>query len=1175
MKNLTAILVVIFFPYLQLLSAQCFDLDIDLLQGCPSDPVELNVTISGGEAPYVITWTSNVETGNGTVPEQDGVYTIEVLESPSYNISVTDNTGCTETIVGELVNTAGAILIIEPLELSCAGDLGTLIYTVNYEPGFAYPVTIELEDIVGNEVFNGNLSADSYCVIVRDANNCTAATECIEITEPQAINLSISITNETCISNGEIILTTTGGTPDYIYDWSDLAGNNDPQNRSGMSAGTYSVTVSDANGCFLELHDILVDSDCNCDDLQIESIIVTDASCGESNGSIAINVFGNEEDFIYNWSPSVSTNNEVSGLASGAYQVTISDVTGNCFLIETIIVNNQDQVSVVIEFISPATCLLNNGSAELSPASLLYSWADGGTGPIRTDLSPGVYQVTATNGAGCESILEIVIDMENLLVGTANIDVEPSCNESNGEVTIVVTGGSGDYSYDPSGPVITDLASGTYLVIVTDNLTGCVKEVVFTLGNNIGGEAVLTIEPLELACAEDLGTLVYTVDYAPDFVFPSTILIQGISGNEVLNGFLSAGYYCMLVIDGNGCLAEMECIEITEPSALESYVSITDQTCTTDGSITVTSSGGTFPYVYALNGGPFSDQTLYENLGAGMYTITTMDANNCTTETAVIIEPSITLDISSTFANCDSTGGTATVSIIGGASDPVFTWSNGQIGAELINVAPGWYSVTVTDNATNCVSHQNVEVLWNPNCFVHISGYVFNDSENEDCITDASSSGEQYILVELSNGAMTFTDADGYYEFETIPGTYEVFVNLANAYVNDLCVDPIMVDVPNFGDAISDNNFWVNYSGIQDLYVYVSYGAVRPGFTQKVIVYAYNYGGYPMNGTVSFKHDDLQVFHAATPAENSYDENSATLSWDFEDLAPGASVAFVVDLSLPVGVDLGTPIFYRAVVNPLDTDANPENNVREIDLVVTGSFDPNDKQVTPRGEGEAGHITREDSLLTYQVRFQNTGTDTAFTVVILDKIEEDLDVSTVRPGASSHPYELNILEGNILEFRFENIMLPDSFVNEEASNGYVLFDIKTKRDLPFGTSFENTAEIYFDFNEPIVTNTTINTLTNPVSLFEVSPSIIQTQINPNPGGDESVLIYTLDQTSTINLDIYDINGKLLSHFIKSTKKVIGTHQISLDKANLPKGVYLIYLETDQGLSSVQKWIKMK
>lgn len=153
----------------------------------------------------------------------------------------------------------------------------------------------------------------------------------------------------------------------------------------------------------------------------------------------------------------------------------------------------------------------------------------------------------------------------------------------------------------------------------------------------------------------------------------------------------------------------------------------------------------------------------------------------------------------------------------------------------------------------------------------------------------------------------------------------------------------------------------------------------------------------------------------------------------------------------------------------------PENDILPTEavecLVVVGSYDPNDKQAAPEGYGTRHYIEVGDDL-DYRIRFQNTGTDTAFTVVIRDTISEHLDMASILPGASSHSYDLDVINGNELKFTFNNILLVDSFTNEPASHGYVKFKISQQDSLPLGTLIYNDAAIYFDYNEPIITNRT-------------------------------------------------------------------------------------------------------
>ncbi len=145
---------------------------------------------------------------------------------------------------------------------------------------------------------------------------------------------------------------------------------------------------------------------------------------------------------------------------------------------------------------------------------------------------------------------------------------------------------------------------------------------------------------------------------------------------------------------------------------------------------------------------------------------------------------------------------------------------------------------------------------------------------------------------------------------------------------------------------------------------------------------------------------------------------------------------------------------------------------------IIGSYDPNDKQATPTGIADGNYIS-DSTLLAYKVRFQNTGNDTAFTVIVVDTISPALDITTIQPSTSSHHYEFEYLGGQVAKWTFNNILLVDSTTNESASHGFFTFNIQQKTANPIGTIIENNAAIYFDFNEPIITNTVFHTVGIP------------------------------------------------------------------------------------------------
>lgn len=233
--------------------------------------------------------------------------------------------------------------------------------------------------------------------------------------------------------------------------------------------------------------------------------------------------------------------------------------------------------------------------------------------------------------------------------------------------------------------------------------------------------------------------------------------------------------------------------------------------------------------------------------------------------------------------------------------------------------------------------------------------------------------------------------------------------------------------------------------------------------------------------------------------------------------------------------------------------------------VVRGSFDPNDKQATPSGIGEENFISPNTDIQ-YRIRFQNTGTDTAFRVVLQDTLSSFLDPATIIPGASSHDYEWRLNDAGHLTFSFYNIVLPDSLTNPEASQGFVNFKISQKENLEDYTIIENSAGIYFDFNEPIITNIAMHTVLKLVNINIVSETVntalpeTQVSISPNP----------MQNGAWLKVDGIDIsNPALQATLFDMTGKAVYTakgsnDQIWLPRENLLPGVYFFSLENTEG-----------
>ena len=234
---------------------------------------------------------------------------------------------------------------------------------------------------------------------------------------------------------------------------------------------------------------------------------------------------------------------------------------------------------------------------------------------------------------------------------------------------------------------------------------------------------------------------------------------------------------------------------------------------------------------------------------------------------------------------------------------------------------------------------------------------------------------------------------------------------------------------------------------------------------------------------------------------------------------------------------------------PLD-DSNPV-----VDIycgTVTGSYDPNDKTGFPTGLSDQ-HYIQPNQQLQYVIRFQNTGNDTAFTVVIRDTLDTDLNIFTVTPGVSSHPYSFQMHGPRVLEWTFNNINLPDSTTDSAGSNGFVTFHVEQIPNLAPGTEIFNEASIYFDLNSPIITNTTVHRIyegfVDVLNLQEINESIRQVLIYPNPTSGS----ITVNSKEAIYQEfiIYDEMGRIMmSGTLTGTETVVSL-------AGLSKGLYML------------------
>lgn len=675
--------------------------------------------------------TINATGGSGNYNYSWGSATVNNLPAGIYEVTVTDiNTGCKGSVILTLLdNSGGATVVVDDIIINCAGDMdGTVIYTVTYDPGFAFPADTTIQDANGNQYVNGSLSPGSYCVIITDANGCFSAGDCFEIEAPTQIDADIAIINATCFTLGFITVELTGGAGGYVYEW------NPPQNPSGPTAsnltqGLYSLTITDANGCSASADGLLVRKDCppGGDDpclISIASVVVIEASCGNTDGLAIVNVAGDPDGdiFEYTWSPNVGSfvDNKAYNLSAGTYSVTIDDpFNPGCSLVETFTVGNIDgpESDYVV---TPTVCGVNDGTVTFAEQSFNYAWnPDLGTAVNnyqRIDLPGGDYFITITDPAdpGCVDVITVVVEEESPLQINPLVNIPPDCGLNNGSVTLNVLGGSGDYSFSWGGPTVNNLAAGVYQVTVTDNFTGCAGVTTFSLNVN-DPQASLTINSVDtLLCSGDVNsTIDFTVNYTGAFALPADTIIQDALGNIYTNGNLQAGSYCIVINDANGCQQAGDCFEIVNPDQIDVDISIYPAGCDEFGLITLEVIGGAGGYTFTWDPQLPPNATV-DSLPPGTYTVFVTDANGCSAGGASLIVndtcpcPDIYLEsVVVIEASCGNADGFAQVNVVGNPDDYTFTWSPNVFstdGPKAFNLTAGTYSVTIADNThpDNC-----------------------------------------------------------------------------------------------------------------------------------------------------------------------------------------------------------------------------------------------------------------------------------------------------------------------------------------------------------------------------------------------------------------------------------------------------------------------------------------
>ncbi|MEM6262560.1 MAG: PKD domain-containing protein [Bacteroidota bacterium] len=519
--------------------------------------------------------------------------------------------------------------------------------------------------------------------------------------------------------------------------------------------------------------------------------------------------------------------------------------------------------------------------------------------------------------------------------------------------------------------------------------------------------------------------------------------------------------------------------------------SITNARCgIPNGAIDLTVIGVSPPYAVLWSTGDTTEDL--SGILPGFYSVTITDsAGNTLSESFVVSGININLNPTVTTLSCNQPMTGISVAPTGGILPFTYSWTTGDTTSTVTVPGQGRVTVFVLDS-TGCPAQQSFVVNPPDSCFNLIRGTLYHDV-NGNCIKDAGEIPVSFAMVDLTPGGAVMTDVNGDYVIRADSGTFTLDV-WPRSFTTINC--PVSGNhVLNFSGLSSDTSgldFALDIDSIQDLAVTLRSTIARPGRALRYYLGYRNNGYRVMNGSVELEHDSLVSFIGATPGQNSYSAANRQLTWNFTNLLPAEFRQITIDVVVDSTVQVGDTLVTDASVLPVAGDTTPGNNVIQFVDTVRTSFDPNTKQVFPKGIGMRGFIEPTENEMDYTVRFQNTGNDTAFFVVIRDTLDSDLDVSSIQIEGYSHDFSLNIEDDEVLVFTFANINLPDSSTDFTGSQGFVAYSINHDGTLPVGTEINNRAAIYFDFNAPIITNTVTNTvftypevsLTGPDSLCQ-------------------------------------------------------------------------------------------
>lgn len=693
----------------------------------------IDLTVAGGTGPYTYRWEDGPTTQDRTG-----------LPKGNYKVVVRDAAGCKDSMYIDVPENPGIVVNLQQTNISCnGGSNGELIVRASggvRRPGLS-PYFYSINPAVGTQVQDSifrNLPTGTYTITVTDNISCTNTLQAV-VTMPQVITLQTSQTSAAAPAgtNGTATVNIQGGTPPYAIDWSNdgTGDNDDPATITGLAQGSYSVTVTDANGCTRNANVTVTQS---AGGAIVANAVVINASCdSQSNGTASINVTGGQPPYTYTWTPNVSSTSFATNLVPNVnYQVRVDDSGPAAFTTVNFTVTDPPALTLNVANTNLA-CYADKGT--------LTANVTGGTPPYRyhwvssqivgsfstqtiSDLTAGTYIVTVTDNNNCNiSTTARVISPQELKLSISFVNDNDCFDDNSGSAIVTPTGGTQfnapaqpyNYTWLPGSyttATVNNLKAGTYKVIVRDR-NACLDSALVTVEQP--DEIEIDVSVTNVACGGgQTGAAGLTVNGGtPPYTYRwkniSDPSFEVLGTDQAQN--LPAGIYRTIVTDNNQC-ADSVNFQIFQPKALVLQATRKPVSCNNgnDGGLFALATGGlpgTTGYVYTwkdpASGAQLGTGPSLNGLMPGNYRAIVTDERGCQDSLLLTLTNPTPIQLARQLTNPLCRGGSngfLRVLPSGGSGGFSYLWlDNNSTAQTRTGVAAGTYTVQVTD-AAGCLA---------------------------------------------------------------------------------------------------------------------------------------------------------------------------------------------------------------------------------------------------------------------------------------------------------------------------------------------------------------------------------------------------------------------------------------------------------------------------------------